>query len=146
MLLDYEAAQRRAGRRHGFLAGLAPPGEAGIGDLTAAFTALAAGDQARLARLHRRLRRQARRGDTQAAAMATFIDVLLELIAAEALGRLLLLLRALQRVAKRRILHALGRSLARTRSSPPWQDPVLAGHCPNGPPVSAAVSCPEVAA
>jgi len=153
---DYEQAQRCARRRYGpLIAALEIPGEVGIVDLTSALTALAAADQARLAQLRRRLRAQARNGDTQAAALEGYLHLLLDLLQGEELRRMLLEIRAL--------VHAQARgdelaSLAVQRTDPRAaarlrrplrgeQDPVRTRRCSRAPnDVSSLPLCPEVAA
>jgi hypothetical protein len=149
---NYEQAQGRARRRCGpAVAALEIPGEVGIVDLTAAFTALAAGDQARLARLRRRLRAQARNGNTQAAALVEYLDLLLERLDDRALLTFRALVRALVRVQEPAMLERLRtvtRASARRRRRPRCeQDPVRTRRCSRAPnDVSSLPLCPEVAA
>lgn len=149
-LFDYRRAQRRASRRHGWIADLELPGEAGIGDLTAALNALTVGgDQALLKRLHRRLRRQARNGDQQAAALADWLDLVRELLADEEFQRILRAIRAHVDVLKL-IEFAEVRTAARTqrrrRSARHEHNPVRGRRCPRAPATSSVLPCPEVAA
>jgi hypothetical protein len=146
---NYERAQRRAGRRYGLIANLDPPGEASIVHLTAAFGSLAAGDHARLERLHRRLRAQGRNGDTQSAILADWLDLVLDLLAAEEIQRHLTTIRAQVRVDELASL-AQVRTAARAqrRRRPPRHEhnPVRGCRCPHAPPATSAVPYPEVAA
>jgi hypothetical protein len=148
---DYRLARRCARRRHGWIADLELPGEAGIGDLAAALNALAVGgDQALLKRLHRRLRRQARNGDTQSAALADWLDLVRMLLADEEFQRMLDWLAAQERVLELAMLADL-RTAARA-SARSWrprceQDPVRTRRCSRAPnDVSSLPLCPEVAA
>jgi hypothetical protein len=145
---NYERAQRRASRRYGLISRLDPPGDASIVQLTAAFTALAAGDSSRLGRLHRRLRAQGRNGDHQSAVLADWLDVVLDLLAAEELQRHLLAIRAHVRVDE---LAALARVRTEARAQR-RQTHLRLGldisrlpRCPHAPPATSAMSCPEVA-
>jgi hypothetical protein len=147
---NYEQAQRRAGRRYGpTIAALEIPGEVGIVDLTAAFTALAAGNQAQLAQLRRHLRAQARRGDTQAAALENYLQLLLELLHDEELQRLLLAVRAQVRVLELAILADLrtsARASARRCRPRCEQDPVRTRRCSRAPSATSSLAYyPEVA-
>lgn len=151
MMLNYNQAQQRAGRRYGpVISALEIPGEVGIGDLTAAFTALAAGNHAQLTRLRRRLRTQARRGDQQAAALEEYLALLLELLHDEELRRVLLEIRASVRVLELAILADLrtsARASARRRRPPRCeQDPVRSRRCSRAPNDASSQSYPEVAA
>ena len=151
-MVDYRLARRCASRRHGWIADLELPGEAGIGDLAAALNALAVGgDQALLKRLHRRLRRQARNGDTQSAVLADWLDLVRMLLAAEALQRMLDWLAAQERVRELVMLARL-RTAARSqhlrRRRPRCeQDPVRTRRCSRAPnDASSLAYYPEVAA
>ena len=123
-----------------------------IGDLAAALNALAVGgDQALLKRLHRRLRRQARNGDTQSAVLADWLDLVRMLLAAEALQRMLDWLAAQERVRELVMLARL-RTAARSqhlrRRRPRCeQDPVRTRRCSRAPnDASSLAYYPEVAA
>jgi hypothetical protein len=151
-MVDYRLARRCASRRHGWIADLELPGEAGIGDLAAALNALAiGGDKALLERLHRRLRRQARNGDTQSAALADWLDLVRMQLAAEALQRMLDWLATQERIRELVMLarlRATARAAARRRRRPRReQDPVRTRRCSRAPnDVSSLPLCPEVAA
>jgi hypothetical protein len=150
-MVDYRLARRCASRRHGWIADLELPGEAGIGDLAEALNALAVGgDQALLKRLHRRLRRQARNGDTQSAALADWLDLVRMLLAAEALQRMLDWLAAQERVRELAMLAGLrtaARASARSRRRPRCeQDPVRTRRCSRAPSATSSLAYyPEVA-
>jgi hypothetical protein len=146
---NYERAQRCAGRRYGLIANLDPPGEASIVHLTAAFGALAAGDHARLARLHRRLRAQGRNGDTQSEVLAHWLDLVLDLLAADEVQRMLAAVRAQIRVdALTDLAKARTAARAQRRRRPPRHahDPVRGRRCPHAPPATSAMHRSEVAA
>jgi hypothetical protein len=145
---NYERAQRCAGRRYGLIANLDPPGEASIVHLTTAFTAFAAGDHGRLDRLHRRLRAQARNGDTQSAILADWLDVVLDLLAAEEMQRLLAALRAQVRVDElAELAQVRTEARAQRRRSPRHEhNPVRGQRCPHAPPATSSLPYPEVAA